>query len=102
MKVSVDVTNTGDKAGKEPVLLYSSDVIASMVPDGRRLRAFDKVELNPGETKTVTFDLKASDLAFVGFDGKWVLEEGDFNLMVANLQQSITCDTTHKWETANK
>ena len=102
LKVSVDVTNTGDKAGKEPVLLYSSDVIASMVPDGRRLRAFDKVELNPGETKTVTFDLKASDLAFVGFDGKWVLEEGDFNLMVANLQQSITCDATHKWETANK
>ena len=78
IKVSVDVKNTGKVAGKESVLLFSSDLIASMVPDGRRLRAFDKVELQPGETKTVTFELKADDLAFVGWNGKWRLEEGDF------------------------
>ena len=81
IKVSVDVKNTGSVAGKESVLLFSSDLIASMVPDGRRLRAFDKIELLPGETKTVTFDLKADDLAFVGWDGKWRLEEGDFKLI---------------------
>lgn len=77
IKVSVDVKNTGKVAGKESVLLFSSDLIASIVPDGRRLRAFDKVELQPGETKTVTFELKADDLAFVGWNGKWRLEEGD-------------------------
>ena len=73
----MDVKNTGKVAGKESILLFSSDLVASMVPDGRRLRAFDKVELQPGETKTVTFELKADDLAFVGWDGKWRLEEGD-------------------------
>ena len=83
IKVSVDVKNTGKVAGKESILLFSSDLVASMVPDGRRLRAFDKVELQPGETKTVTFELKADDLAFVGWDGKWRLEEGDFKLMIA-------------------
>lgn len=83
IKVSVDVKNTGKVAGKESVLLFSSDLIASIVPDGRRLRAFDKVELQPGETKTVTFELKADDLAFVGWNGKWRLEEGDFKLMIA-------------------
>ena len=50
----VDVTNTGDKAGKESVLLFGSDLVASLTPDIRRLRAFEKVELQPGETKTVT------------------------------------------------
>lgn len=73
IKVSVDVKNTGKVAGKESVLLFSSDLIASVVPDGRRLRAFDKVELQPGETKTMTFELKADDLAFVGWNGKWRL-----------------------------
>ena len=68
--VSVDVTNTGNRAGKEAVLLYSSDLIASQVPDNRRLRAFDKIELAPGETKTVTFTLPASDLAFADYHGK--------------------------------
>lgn len=102
IKVSVDVKNTGKVAGKESVLLFSSDLIASMVPDGRRLRAFDKVELQPGETKTVSFDLKADDLAFVGYDGKWILEEGDFNLMVANQSVKIHCDNTYHWQTANK
>lgn len=89
IKVSVDVKNTGKVAGKESVLLFSSDLIASMVPDGRRLRAFDKIELQPGETKTVTFDLNADDLAFVGYDGKWVLEEGDFKLMIADQSTDI-------------
>lgn len=102
IKVSVDVKNTGKVAGKESVLLFSSDLIASMVPDGRRLRAFDKVELQPGETKTVTFELKADDLAFVGWNGKWRLEEGDFKLMIADQSADIHCTDTYLWKSANR
>ena len=102
IKVSVDVKNTGKVAGKESILLFSSDLVASMVPDGRRLRAFDKVELQPGETKTVTFELKADDLAFVGWDGKWRLEEGDFKLMIADQTASVHCTDTYLWQTANR
>lgn len=102
IKVSVDVKNTGKVAGKESVLLFSSDLIASMVPDGRRLRAFDKVELQPGETKTMTFELKADDLAFVGWNGKWRLEEGDFKLMIADQSADIHCTDTYQWQSANR
>lgn len=102
IKVSVDVKNTGKVAGKESVLLFSSDLIASMVPDGHRLRAFDKIELQPGETKTVTFNLNADDLAFVGYDGKWVLEEGDFKLMIADQSADIHCEKTYQWQSANR
>ena len=102
IKVSVDVKNTGKVAGKESVLLFSSDLIASMLPDGRRLRAFDKIELQPGETKTVTFNLNADDLAFVGYDGKWVLEEGDFKLMIADQSADIHCEKTYQWQSVNR
>ena len=102
IKVSVDVKNTGKMAGKESVLLFSSDLIACMTPDGRRLRAFDKVALQPGETKTLTFELKADDLAFVGYDGKWILEEGDFKLMIADQSADIFCTGTYQWQTANR
>ena len=102
IKVSVDVKNTGKVAGKESVLLFSSDLIASMVPDGRRLRAFDKVELQPGETKTMIFELKADDLAFVGWNGKWRLEEGDFKLMIADQSTDIHCTDTYLWKSANR
>ncbi len=102
IKVSVDVKNTGKVAGKESVLLFSSDLIASVVPDGRRLRAFDKVELQPGEIKTMTFELKADDLAFVGWNGKWRLEEGDFKLMIADQSADIHCTDTYQWPTANR
>ena len=102
LTVSVDVKNTGSCVGKEAVLLYSSDLIASIVPDNKRLRCFTKVELQPGETKTVTFSLPASELAFVGADGKWVLEEGDFILKTGNQTTGISCTATKKWETPNK
>ena len=102
IKVSVDVKNTGKVAGKESVLLFSSDLVASMVPDGRRLRAFDKIELQPGETKTVTFNLNADDLAFVSYDGNWVLEEGDCKLMIADQAVNIHCEKTYQWQSANR
>lgn len=84
------------------LLLWAKSLIASMVPDGRRLRAFDKIELQPGETKTVTFNLNVDDLAFVGYDGKWVLEEGDFKLMIADQSTDIYCTATYQWPTANR
>lgn len=99
--VSVDVTNTGNVAGMEPVLLYSSDLVASLVPDNKRLRDFTKISLNPGETKTVTFKLPGNSMAFVGNDGKWVLEEGAFELKVANLSVPVTCTATKVWDTPN-
>ena len=99
---SVDVTNRGTRAGKEVVMLFSRDLVASLTPENRRLRAFKKVELQPGETKTVTLSIKASDLAFVGADGKWVLEEGDFRMQSGNQTLNITCSKTNKWDTPNK
>ncbi len=101
INVSVDVTNTGSKAGKEAVLLYSSDLIASLTPDSRRLRDFQKISLQPGERQTVTFQLPASSMAFVGGDGKWVLEEGEFVLSVGGQTTKVECTETKKWETPN-
>ena len=101
LTVTVDVKNTGAKAGKEAVLLYSSDLIASVVPDNRRLRDFTKISLEPGEVKTVTFQLPASKLAFVGADGKWTLEEGDFILKIGNQTVPTACTQTKIWDEPN-
>ncbi|MDE6540618.1 MAG: glycoside hydrolase family 3 C-terminal domain-containing protein [Muribaculaceae bacterium] len=100
--VSVDVTNTGKRAGKESVLLFSSDKVASLVPDSRRLRAFEKIELAPGQTRTVTFTLPASELAFVGADGKWVLEQGEFRLQAGTEAVDVVCTATRRWDTPNR
>lgn len=102
ISVSVDVKNTGSVAGKESVLLFSSDLVASLSPDVRRLRAFDKIKLQPGETKTVSLEIPASDLAFVNAEGKWTLEEGEFLVQVANLTETVHCSETRVWETANR
>ena len=99
--VTVDVKNTGSRAGKEAILLYSSDLVASIVPDNKRLRDFTKIALQPGETKTVTFRLPAKSLAFVGADGRWTLEEGDFILKVGNQIVPTACSQTKIWDTPN-
>ena len=101
LKVSVDVKNVGDRAGKEAVLLYSSDLVASLIPDVKRLRGFEKIALEPGETKTVEFQLPASALAFVGADGKWRLEKGDFRISCGGLGVMVNCTETKVWETPN-
>ncbi|MDY0183782.1 MAG: glycoside hydrolase family 3 C-terminal domain-containing protein, partial [Proteiniphilum sp.] len=100
--VSVDVTNSGAQPGKEAVLLFSSDKVASLSPDVRRLRAFEKISLNPGETKTVTFTLEGSDLAFVNELGKWTLEEGDFMLQAGDQIADIRSNETRIWDTPNR
>ena len=102
LKVSVDVTNTGKRAGKESVLLYSSDLVASLIPDVKRLRGFEKVALEPGETKTVTFELPTSELAFVGADGRWRLEAGEFRISCGGLGQLVRCTETYIWDTPNR
>ena len=99
---TVDVTNTGKTAGKESVLLFSKDLVASSTPDNIRLRNFDKITLQPGETKTVTLKLKGSDMAFVGYDGKWRLEEGDFKFKCGDQWIDAKCSETKIWETPNK
>ena len=101
LTVTVDVKNTGSRAGKEAVLLYSSDLVASIVPDNKRLRDFSKIALEPGETKTVTFSLPAKSLAFVGADGRWTLEEGDFLLKVGTLSVPAACTKTKVWDEPN-
>ena len=101
LKVTVDVTNTGEVTGKESVLLFSSDLYASSTPDVRRLRAFDKVLLQPGETKTVTFQLPATDLAFVNYYGQWTLEKGDFILSCGSESVKVTCTETLLCSTPN-
>ena len=101
LTVSVDVKNTGSKAGKEPVLLYTSDLVASIVPDNKRLRDFTKIALEPGETKTITFQLPTKNLAFVGADGRWTLEEGDFILKIGDQTIGIACTQTKIWDEPN-
>ena len=99
---TVDVTNTGSVAGKESVLLYSKDLVASSTPDNIRLRNFEKISLNPGETKTVTMKLKGSDLAFVNYYGQWTLEKGDFKVKCGDQWIDLQCTQTKVWETPNR
>lgn len=101
LTVSVNVTNTGSRDGKEAVLLFSSDLVASIVPDNKRLRGFDKIALMPGETRTVKFTLPATDLAFVNAHGQWTLEEGDFTIKVGNLSVPVHCTTSYTWDRPN-
>ena len=102
INISVKVKNSGGITGKESVLLFSSDLVASISPDVRRLRAFEKIELNSNETKEVTFKLSANDLAFVNEHGKWTLEEGDFLLQIGDQTANISCAETRIWNTPNK
>lgn len=97
----VTVKNTGSVKGKEAVLLFSSDIIASKVPDVKRLRQFTKVELNPGESKIVRLEFPAHELAFVGHDGKWRLEKGQFRIACGSESMMIDCTETKVWDTPN-
>lgn len=102
LTVTVDVKNNGTVAGKESVLLFSSDMVASLSPDVRRLRAFEKIALEPDETKTVSFQLAADDLAFVNEKGKWTLEAGEFKLQAGDQVAMVNCTGTRIWDTPNK
>ena len=101
LKLSVKVTNTGDRAGKEAVLLFSSDLVASIIPDVKRLRGFEKISLEAGESKTVSFEIPAEELAFVGADGKWRLEKGEFRLATGGQSVMVNCTETKVWDEPN-
>lgn len=101
LSFEVTVKNTGNVKGKESVLLFSSDIVASKVPDVKRLRQFTKVELNPGESKTVRLEFPAHELAFVGLDGKWRLEKGEFRIACGTESMMIVCTATKVWDTPN-
>ena len=101
LTVSVTIRNSGSREGMEPVLFYSSDLVASITPDVIRLRGFDKISLKPGESKRVEFRIPASDLAFVGYDGRWRIEKGDFEFTIGGQKAKATCTETKIWETPN-
>jgi beta-glucosidase len=90
LPVSVVVKNTGNRAGKEAILVYVSDLVASISPPGKRLRRFAKVSLAPGESRTVNFKLRREDLSFIGTDNKPVIEPGEFEVRIAGLSQKFT------------
>ena len=99
--ISVTIKNTGNVEGMEPVILYSSDLIASITPDVLRVRGFDKVNLKPGESKKVDFKIPVSDLAFVNYDGKWTVEKGEFQFTIGNEKVNATCTETKVWDAPN-
>jgi beta-glucosidase len=90
LPVSVTVTNSGRRAGKEAVLVYVSDLVASISPPGKRLRRFAKINLDPGQSRTLNFKLRAEDLSFIGADNKRTVEPGEFEVRIANLSQRFT------------
>ncbi len=84
----------GSRDGKEVVQLFTSDLVASLTPDVKRLRAFEKVDLKAGESKTVTFKLPMKDLAFVNTDNKKTVEAGEFKIMIAGEATSFSVNKT--------
>ncbi|MDD2802385.1 MAG: fibronectin type III-like domain-contianing protein, partial [Methylococcales bacterium] len=84
INVSVNVKNTGGLTGKEAVLVYLNDVAASVTRPVKQLKAFKKVELQPGQQQTLQFTLTPEDLSFIGIDMKSVVEPGEFKVMVGN------------------
>jgi len=90
LPVSVTVTNAGQREGKEAVLVYVSDLVASISPPGKRLRRFAKVSLKPGESRTLTFKLRNEDLSFINSENKRVAEPGDFEVKIGGLTQKFT------------
>jgi beta-glucosidase len=85
VEITVDIKNIGEQPGKEVVQLYSSDLVASIVPATKQLRRFEKVLLEPGEVKTVSFEQSQDDLKFVDQYNNWVVEEGAFSLQIDTL-----------------
>lgn len=101
LKFEVTVKNTGSVKGMESVLLYSSDLVASMVPDVKRLRQFTKVALEPGQSTVVELSFPANELAFIGRDGKWRLEAGEFRFACGSEAVHGNCKATKVWDTPN-
>ncbi len=100
--VSVEVSNTGTRAGKEVVMLYTSDLYASISPNNKRLRRFEKIQLDPGESKEVSFDISARDLAFYNYENQLVSEKGEFVLRIKDMVQKVYLSETIKFGEPSK
>lgn len=90
INISVKITNTGSRAGKETAILYVRDEVASISPPGKRVKRFGKIFLEPGQSKTLSFTLDRDDLSFIGADNKPTIEPGDFTVMIGGLSQKFT------------
>jgi len=88
----VTVTNTGQRAGKETVILYVRDVVATVAPPGKRVKRFAKIYLEPAQSRTLTFTLRGDDLFFIGADLKPTVEPGDFEVFVGNLKEKFSVE----------
>jgi len=102
VKISVDVKNTGTRTGKEVVMLYTKDIFASISPRNKQLKRFRKIELNPGELKTVQFIIETKDLAFYNYNNQLVAEKGDFDLMINNFKETIVLEKDVEFGEASK
>lgn len=102
LDVSVDIKNTGTREGKETALMYVSDLYASITPDTKRLRSFDKINLKPGETQTVTFKIRAEDLAFIDENGKSITEAGEFKILIGGKEKTFNYNGEHIYTGAGK
>ncbi len=101
LTIGITVTNSGNVDGMEPVILYSSDLVASITPDVLRVRGFDKLDLKAGESKKLDFQIPASDLAFVNYDGKWTIEKGEFQFTIGSEKIKANCTETKVWSKPN-
>lgn len=90
LSVSITVKNSGQRAGKEVIQLYLSDLVASLSPPGKRLRRFAKIYLEPGQSRTLTFKLGPDDLSFIDANNKPVIEPGEFEVTIAGLKDRFT------------
>lgn len=90
VEVSVTVRNTGDRAGSEVVQLYVNDVVSSVTTPVKALKRFTKITLNPGEARTVRFTLLPADLALLDQHMEWVVEPGDFEILIGGLKGALT------------
>jgi beta-glucosidase len=102
IRISVTVENTSDRFGKEVVMLFTSDLYASISPDNKRLRRFQKIELEPAQSKTVEFELSARDLAFYNYQNQLLAEEGNFILRIEDFKKTITLTETVKFNDQSK
>ncbi len=89
LKISVEIKNTGNRKGKEVVEVYLKDLVATLSPDSKKLVRFEKIELSPGETKSVNFILNSKDLANIGIQNKWIIEEGEFEIQIGGNPQNL-------------
>lgn len=98
LEISVDISNTGKYDAKESVLLFISDDYATLSPDVKRLRGFEKISLKVNETKKVVFKINSKDVSFVNAENKWIFEEGTFTINIDKLKERVKITSSGEWK----